>query len=220
MKSAIRCGIITTSLLWSISSHADTATTQTTVELPHKVRTFVSANLYTDPHNDFKDQWGYGLTSESDTAMGYMSVGGSLTYYTAPTEDDVRYMGTESYKRQSDLALNSYVKVRMPSSYTMFSLYGLAGIALHLVDERLTQMPEKYESSYTFGGDYGGGVEFRVSNLYFDFRYLKRVAFNRMLKNVDNNEITIGIGIEFFTWSLSESALIPKNLKKTDSETY
>ena len=220
MKSAIRLTIITTSFLWSISSHAETTATQTTVELPHKVRTFVSANLYTDPHNNFKDQWGYGLTSESDTGLGYASVGGSLNYYTAPTEDDTKNMGAESYSRQSDLSVNSYLKIRMPSSYTMFSLYGLVGLALHLVDQRLTVLPEKYQPAYTFGGDYGGGLEFRLSNLYFDFRYLKRVAFDRTLASVDNDEITIGIGIEFFTWSLSETALIPKNLKKTDVDTY
>ena len=218
MKTAIGYALFSFSLLWSSSSFAEA--TQTTVELPHKVRTYVSANMYSDPNDNLKDQWGFGITSESDTAMGYMSVGGSLTYYNADSNSDVRDIGMGSYARQTDLAFNSYLKVRMPSSYTFFSFYGIAGIALHLIDQKLTQLPEQYQSAYTFGGDYGGGLEIRLSNLYFDARYMKRIAFNRMVRNADTNEITVGIGIEFFTWSLSETALVPKNLKKTDMETY
>ena len=102
--------------------------TQTTVELPHKVRTFVSANQYTDSEDKLRPTWGFGLTQESDTAMGYMSVGGNITYYNADTKDYVKHEGNEAYGRQSDLSFSSYIKVRMPSSYRFVSLYGLAGI--------------------------------------------------------------------------------------------
>ena len=190
------------------------------VEFPHKVRTMISANMYSDPHDNIHDSWGYGVTSESDTAMGYMSVGGSLTYYTADTKDEVKQMGSLSYGRQSDLAMNSYVKIRLPSSYRMFSVYGLAGIGLHLLNKKYVYLPETYQSAYTFGGDYGGGAEFRLGNLILDAKYLKRVAFNRKVKYADMDEVTIGIGIEFFTWSFTEAATSPKKLKKMKEETY
>ena len=96
----------------------------------------ISANMYSDPHDNIHDSWGYGVTSESDTAMGYMSVGGSLTYYTADTKDEVKQMGSLSYGRQSDLAMNSYKNKATVILQNVLSVYGLAGIGLHLLNKK------------------------------------------------------------------------------------
>lgn len=158
----------------------------------------------------YANQYSHGFTlgyakTNYNVEFPIQPKGGNFKYHFKEADSSLGFISSVTYTRGSTyfnrdlqhMKLNYFSLLVGPSfSFTDYlRIYALGGVSSTLVSEKMPA-PWYYGTERRTDFAYGGGLQFKIDKVLFDFSY-ERADYNKSIGDVSADTFTFGIGYEF-----------------------